>query len=131
MFSRLRLLLSLLIGDVSWSPPNWPRRLSSATATWVRGHQRTSLALVLALVAIAITARQTWYYYQHRPKPVTVSVKVQSPGVTRLEKELKPDSLRIRFGASVARLEDVNRSTPKPLSANANATPAKAPPKIV
>jgi len=120
MFSRLRLLLTFLIGDLSWSPPLWPRRLLAAFVAWVRLHRRASLAIILAIVAIAVGSWQTWSWYQHRPKPVTVSVNVRPPGVTRLDKELKPDSLIVNFGASVARLEDLRRSTPQ--SAN-GATP--------
>ncbi len=107
MFSRSRYLLTFLIGDLSWSPPQWLRRLSVAIGGWIRSHRRSSVALLLAILFVGVGSWKTWDWFQRRPKPVTISVKVESPGVTPLEKELKPRALVINFGASVARLDDL------------------------
>ena len=111
MFTRLRHLLSILIGDFSWHPPVWLagglRRLASA----VRAHRlRSAIIAVLVMVAIA----GGWWgfqWYKHRPKPETISVTAVAPGIEPLDPEALPRSARIEFGASVAKLEDLSKES--------------------
>ena len=106
MAYKLRRLLFLLIGDVSWTPPAWAGRFGRRSLGWVRSHRWASVAILAAIVAAGVGSWQYWEWRQRQPKPVTVSVKVEPPGVTPNEKELKPKPLAIVFGSSVAKLED-------------------------
>ena len=114
MLTKIRQFVSLSIGDLSWKPPGWLRRLCGAGVGWVHAHRRASAVLALLLVASVVGGWKMWDEYQRRPKPLTVSVVVEPPGVTPLDKELKPKPLVIRFGASVAKLEQVERGKPQP-----------------
>ncbi len=102
MSRTFRSCVSSLLGDFAWKPPVWLRRFGGAVRH--RPWRSTGFAfLILGLVAGG------WWAYdwqQRQPKPVTISVKVESPGVTKLEKELQPLPLYIVFGASVAKVED-------------------------
>lgn len=110
MFTKFQRFLSLLVGDFHWNPPEWPRRSARTSWDWLRGHRRASVIGVLVLAALIVGGWQTWQWYQHRPKPVTISVKVDSPGLIALAKDAKPDPIRINFGGSVARLDQMSKA---------------------
>lgn len=126
MFTKFQRFLSLLVGDFHWNPPEWPRRSARTGFNWVRGHRRASVITVLVLAALIAGGWQTWNWYRHRPKPVTISVTVESPGVTPMEKELKPRPIYIRFGGSVARLDQMTKPTLQAVASGSHATPAPA-----
>src|SRR5436190_2463727 len=101
---RLRQLLTTLLGDFKWTPPDWLLHASLAAVNGSRAHRRLCAGIALSLLVLGGTGWWTYRWYQRRPKPFTVSVTVESPGVTPLEKDLVPRPLVIRFGESVARL---------------------------
>ncbi len=105
MFNKLRQLFAFLIGDLSWKPPGWLARISNT----VRERRRASALIALLLIAATVGGWRAWDWYRHRPKPVTISVTVQTIAITPLAKELIPQPLIIKFGASVARLDRLER----------------------
>ncbi len=107
--SKLRRLLTLIFGNISWQPPGW-----------LREHRR---AVVWITVLTLLASAGGWFgydYYRKLPKPRTVAVSVDPPPVTKLEKELKPRPLLVRFDDSAARLDLIG----KPLSAGVRVEPA-------
>ena len=106
MLTKIRRFISFFIGDLSWKPPGWLRRLCGTCIGWVRTHRRASAVFALLLVATMLGGWRAWDWHQHRPKPVTVSVKVEPPIVPRLMKEMEPPPLSIVFGTSVAPVEN-------------------------
>ncbi len=90
-----------ILGDFTWTAPPWLGRASG----WALSHRVLSVALVLFLTG----AGWTWHWYQHRPQPARISVRAQPIPVTKLEKELKPAPLEIRFSGSVARLDQLGK----------------------
>ncbi|MEA3211924.1 MAG: alpha-2-macroglobulin [Chthoniobacter sp.] len=111
MFTKLRHLLSFFIGDLSWRPPHWLARLAAAGGGWMRAHRRASVAIAMLVLAAAAGSAWAWNCYRSRPKPATISVTIEAPGITPLEKVLKPRPLVIRFGASVARIDGPEKTT--------------------
>ncbi|HEY3664216.1 MAG TPA: MG2 domain-containing protein, partial [Chthoniobacterales bacterium] len=93
--------LTNLLGDFTWTAPPWLRR----SRGWLLSHRVLFLALVLFLIG----AGWTWHWYQHRPQPARISVRADQIPVTKLEKELHPDALTIRFSGSVARLDQLSK----------------------
>ncbi|MEO8044616.1 MAG: MG2 domain-containing protein, partial [Spartobacteria bacterium] len=93
--------LTNFLGDFTWTAPPWLRRARS----WVLSHQILSVALVLFLSG----AGWAWHCYQHRPQPARISVHADQIPVTKLEKDLHPGALTIRFSGSVARLDQLGK----------------------
>ena len=105
MFKRL---LAFLFGKFTWTAPPWLKRSS----LWTRSHRAISVVLVLLLVVAVGGGWWGWRWYQARPKPQRVAVIADPIPVTKLEKELKPAPLNIRFSGSVARLEQIGKEVP-------------------
>ncbi|MBA3650983.1 MAG: hypothetical protein H0W66_05770, partial [Chthoniobacterales bacterium] len=102
MFKRF---LAFLFGSFTWTAPPWLANTGGA----VRRHRGRSFLLLLLLLLLAGGGWWSWRWYQARPKPVTVAVIADPIPVTKLEKELKPAPLIVRFSASVARLEQIGK----------------------
>ena len=90
-----------ILGDFTWTAPPWFSRLTR----WTRSHRLLSLGFLAFLLA----AWWAWNWYQHRPQPERITVHAQPIPVTKLEKELKPAPLEIRFSSSVARLDQLGK----------------------
>jgi hypothetical protein len=101
----LKRLLAFLFGRFTWTAPPWLKRSS----LWTRSHRAISVVLVLLLVLVFGGGWWSWHWYQARPKPLRVAVIADPIPVTKLEKDLKPAPLHIRFSASVARLEQIGK----------------------
>ncbi len=132
MPTRLRLLLSLLIGDFSWKPPGWLARSSWRAFHWICGHQRASAGIALALLALSGGGWWTWNWHKHQPKPVTVSVRADAPELTPMDEEKTFPALHIVFGSSVAKLDALDEPSnagwwKHPLNSNSWSSGPKSP----
>ena len=105
----LKRLLAFLFGKFSWTAPPWLKRSS----LWTRTHRAISVVFFLLLVLAVGGGWWGWRWYQARPKPQRVVVIADPIPVTKLEKELKPAPLNIRFSGSVARLEQIGKKVPR------------------
>ncbi|MDQ3198221.1 MAG: hypothetical protein M3Q46_03365, partial [Verrucomicrobiota bacterium] len=101
----LKNFLAFLFGSFTWTAPPWLANTGGA----VRRHRGRSLLFLLMLLLLAGGGWWGWRWYQARPKPVTVAVIADPIPVTKLEKELKPAPLIVRFSGSVARLEQIGK----------------------
>ncbi len=101
----LNRLLAFLFGNFTWTAPPWLAHTGGA----MRRHRGRSLLLLLLLVLVLGGGWWGWRWYQARPKPVTISVIAEAIPVTKLEKDLKPAPMIVRFSGSVARLEQVGK----------------------
>ncbi len=101
----LKNFLAFLFGSFTWTAPPWLANTGGA----VRRHRGRSFLLLLLLLLLAGGGWWGWRWYQARPKPVTVAVIADPIPVTKLENELKPAPLIVRFSGSVARLEQVGK----------------------
>ena len=106
MLGKLRRLILFLIGDFSWKPPGWIARPCGALAGWCHRHRRQSVAILMLILAAAGGGWWRYEWEKKQPKPVRISVYAEAPGITPLGKELTPSPLWIRFGASVAKVEN-------------------------
>ena len=97
-------LCATVLGEFSWVPPAWLRRIGVGRAGWS----------LLALFVGAGVATGVYLYYQSLPKPLRVTISVEAPGVTAIvDDELEPDPLRLDFQYS----PDPDAPAPPPLSA--------------
>ena len=114
------LTLGALVGRWSWRPPIWMRGLArlltwpiralggGAAALWRRSRLGFAGAALTSLLVVGALAAAGWWWHT-RPDPVTVAVHVTNPGPTPLVKDAHPFPLSLRFDASAARLEDLER----------------------
>ena len=93
--------VTFLLGSCTWPAPPWLASLKGGTLS----HRILSFALLLYYAA----AGWTWKWYQHSPQPERIAVRADKIPVTRLEKELRPAALTIRFSGSVARLDQLGK----------------------
>ena len=101
---RLMALCAAVLGEFSWVPPAWLRRIGVRRAGWS----------LLALSVGAAVATGAFLYYQSLPKPLRVTISVEAPGVTPIvDDELEPDPLRLDFQYSL----EPDAPAPPPLSA--------------
>ncbi len=99
-------LMEFVFGKVSWIPPFW----LAALGRWASTHRKIST--ILAVVALSLLGGGWWgyRYYKNRPKPETVTVSAEPLSVTHLQDKLRPPSLVIKFGASVAPIGQIRKS---------------------
>jgi len=110
MFTRLRQLLSILIGDFSWKPPGWLAAACRRLLGTIKAHQLGSAIVAAVLLLLSGGGWWGYHWYRHLPKPKTVSVRAEAPGITPVEKDtLRPEGLWLKFGESVAKLEDLKK----------------------
>ena len=101
---QIMALCAAVLGEFSWVPPAWLRRIGVRRAGWS----------MLALFVGAAAATGAYLYYQSLPKPLRVTISVEAPGVTAIvDDELKPDPLRLDFHYTL----DPDAPAPPPLSA--------------
>ena len=101
---RLMALCAAVLGEFSWVPPAWLRRIGVRRAGWS----------LLALSVGAAVATGAFLYYQSLPKPLRVTISVEAPGVTPIvDDEPEPDPLRLDFQYSL----EPDAPAPPPLSA--------------
>ncbi|MBA3962859.1 MAG: alpha-2-macroglobulin [Chthoniobacterales bacterium] len=101
----LKRFLAALFGNFIWTAPPWLTRTVHAT----RRHRARSFLLLLLLLLLISGGWFGWKWYERQPKPVRITAIADPIPVTRLEKELKPAPLTIRFSGSVAKLEQVGK----------------------
>ncbi|HXA09697.1 MAG TPA: Ig-like domain-containing protein, partial [Chthoniobacterales bacterium] len=113
----LKRLLVFLFGRFTWTAPPWLARSGRA----VGSHRLVSAASFLLLALLAGGGWWGWHWYQARPKPLRVAVIADPIPVTKLEKDLKPAPLHVRFSASVARLEQIGKEVSRGVHLDPNA----------
>ncbi len=110
-----------ITGTVSWTPPRWLasslvalRRGARIGATWLNAKRVLrpkqfwgSISAIAVLIAAGIS---TYQWYQNLPKPELLKVEIVAPAATKLEKDAKPNVLRVRFSGSAAKLEEVGKA---------------------
>ncbi|MBI5883800.1 MAG: alpha-2-macroglobulin family protein [Elusimicrobia bacterium] len=127
--------LAPAMGEVSWTPPEWLKRLQSAPAgpgwrerlhhaaaglnragaslaAWVReqaGKDPKFRVKVSAAGAAAVLLPIGILWYQHQPKVVRFSVTGNAPGPTRMSDNPAPDPVHVDFGGSAARLDKMGK----------------------
>ncbi|MBI5209409.1 MAG: alpha-2-macroglobulin [Elusimicrobia bacterium] len=128
--------LAPALGEVSWTPPDWLRRLQSAPAgpgwrerlkstaagldragaslnAWAREEAsrdpKRFWAKASAVGAVAVLLPLGILWYQHRPRVVRFSVTGTSPGATRMSDNPAPDPVHVDFGGSAARLDKMGK----------------------
>ncbi|MBI2891512.1 MAG: alpha-2-macroglobulin family protein [Nitrospirae bacterium] len=112
----LRRIGRQFFGSSTWAPPPWwdgARRARAAVVSWERSHEKAIRRYAVVLAALALVSGGIYGWYVSRPRPSRVAVTIVPPGPTKLEKDAKPDPLKIRFTASAARLEDVGKDVTK------------------
>lgn len=86
----VKALLTTLFGQINWSSPGWMRYLAQ--------HKRTGWIIVSVLLMLSALSYYSYQWYQRLPQPELITADIAVPGITPLDKELKPEPLRIRFG---------------------------------
>ena len=80
--------LNTFLGEFSWSPPGWLRRIGLRRAAWS----------LLASVALAVVVAGGVVIYQGLPQPLRTVVVIDPPGVTPIiNGDLVPEPLRLNF----------------------------------
>lgn len=72
-------------------------------------HRAIAVSLVFLLAAISAGGRWGYHYYKNLPQPRTIAVSARAPGITPLEKELRPEPLVLQFEESVAPLSQIRQ----------------------
>ena len=111
----LKRFLASIFGKFSWTAPPWLDRGGGL----FRAHLLRNLIALGILMLLAVSGWFGWRWYQGRPKPVRVTAIADPIPVTKLEKELKPAPLTIRFSGSVAKLDQIG----KPVSSGVRLDP--------
>ena len=112
MLTVLRRLLRAVLGEVQWSPPPWVQRVARP---WLAADELRRRAPHVfwtragALVAIVVAACGTYLWIESRPKPEYLAISISEPSPTRLEKDAKPDPVRISFSGAAAPIERVGK----------------------
>lgn len=114
--TALRRLLRAIFGEWHWSPPPWARFLDRQRRT---GRFWAVVALVLVVAGGGYGVRR---YLDSLPKPDYVTVTVVEPEPTPLEKDARPNPLRVVFSAAAAPLERIG----KDVATDFTVTPAVA-----
>lgn len=113
-----------LVGQFSWTPPAWladfnkkasgvgdvAKAYFSKLRSKIKQDPRyfwtaTAAALVVLFVS-AVGVR----WYKSQPQIIRFDVTGTNPKLTKIEDELKPDSVHIYFGGSSARLDQIGKS---------------------
>ncbi|MET0659394.1 MAG: alpha-2-macroglobulin [Steroidobacteraceae bacterium] len=110
--------LAALFGQVHWQPPAWAAAIgkraqagaASAGAT-ARRHPRATAFGAIAFALSIVGGLWLWQWYQSRPKPVEVTFAITAPPVTcyACEPPGTPNPLVVRFSASVAPLDAIDK----------------------
>jgi uncharacterized protein YfaS (alpha-2-macroglobulin family) len=69
-----------------------------------------------ALVLILVAASASYLWIKSRPKPEYLAIAVSEPSPTRLEKDAKPDPLRVSFSGAAAPIERIGKELKEGLS---------------
>ena len=109
-------LLRPVIGNLSWSAPEWMHAVK-------RRPRQSAKAALLALLVVA-GGWLGWQWYQNRPhppEPVRITWRVHEPAATDYTKQpIRIDGLQVTFSASAAPIELVG----KPVTAGISMQPA-------
>ncbi|MEI8341931.1 MAG: MG2 domain-containing protein, partial [Verrucomicrobiota bacterium] len=96
-----RPLVTLIFGNIVWRPPLWARSLFL--------HTRLLVTVVILLAIIGSGGLYARAWYKKLPKPRKVMLLADSIPVTRLEKDLHPPVLCLRFNDSAAPLDLIGK----------------------
>src|SRR4051794_13180436 len=112
--------LKRLFGEFHWMPPPWVRatgaatvRGGAATRDFVKQHRTAVLVTLAGLVVLGAAGGAAYRWWESRPKPIQYSLSVQGPGLTSIEENPTFRPLRIKFGGSAARLDQVGKRVTK------------------
>lgn len=115
LFGIIGRVLTVLLGRIQWSPPEWLRLTGSAVlgglrrlAGWLRSHPLRGATATAVLVALVAGGIWGWHWYRHRPRPVELSFTVEAPGPTCYDCDPPgnaPRPLLVHFSGSVAPLQ--------------------------
>ena len=114
--SGLVFVLRPVVGEVSWSAPEWMRV--------VQRNQRLSAQIALAAILAGVGGYYGWQWWKNRPhppEPERISWELHSPAITDYTKQpIVIDPLTLNFSASAAPIEAVG----KPVTAGITMQPA-------
>src|SRR5437868_1360421 len=111
---RFRQALRALVGEITWSQPQWfaaasgaLKRASANVTDGVRSNPRRAGVIAVAGLAFIAGGLWLWRWYESQPKPVLVAFEVTAPTVTcyACEPPGKPRPLIIQFASSTAPLD--------------------------
>ena len=108
----LRRATRYVFGSWSWAPPPWLRaggRGARASGRWANSHRKTVAGVLVALVVLGGSGYGGWRWWERQPKPVRFSLSGDEPAATPLEENARPYPLRLQFGGSAARLEQIGK----------------------
>ena len=109
-------LLRPVIGNVSWSAPEWMLA--------VKRQPRQSATTALAILLVAAAGWYGWQWYKNRPhppEPIRITWQVHEPAATDYTKQpIAIDRLQVTFSASAAPIELVG----KPVTAGISMQPS-------
>lgn len=113
-------ILRLVFGSFHWDLPQWPLwlkiRIASIGSRIKQEHQtekkRFYRALAGFLIVIGVGAG-IYYWYVNRPESVKLSVNGSTIDPTPLKKYATPETYKISFGGSAAKLSDVGKKITK------------------
>ena len=123
MLQKFLNLLAQLFGHIQWSKPAWINRLferakpglqqsSTRLSTHLSAHKKLyKRGLTVALVATS-GALIGYRIIQSLPKPNQVTFEVQAPSPMSVLPNSVPNPLVIRFSASAARLDLIQKPIP-------------------
>src|SRR5262245_48401992 len=101
----LKRFLFSIFGHFTWTAPPWLDRGGGL----IRAHLLRNIIAFVLFILLAVGGWFGWHWHQSRPKPVRVTAIADPIPVTKLEKELKPAPLTIRFSGSVAKLDQIGK----------------------
>jgi alpha-2-macroglobulin len=100
----LGFVFAFLFGEISWRPPAWCHRATSA----INHHRWTAGGLFVA----TFIGGYTLFHFLNPPKPALNSITVTPPAVTPLQPEPRPQPASIDFARSAAPLGKVGAVVP-------------------
>jgi uncharacterized protein YfaS (alpha-2-macroglobulin family) len=98
-------LARAVVGDLSWKPPGWMRRIGG---TWLQRPLFTG-GMLLLVAALIWAGWREWTWYAHRPKPPTVGWVITMGDFPAPGNEFQEQDVTLTFAESVARLDLIGK----------------------
>lgn len=120
LVSALVDLLTFLFGSFHWILPQWlqklKKKLSSLWTQIKREHQtrkKRFYCILSGLFFVAAIGAGAYHWYTNQPEPIRLSVNSSTIKPTPLKEGSKPETYKISFGGSAAKLSDVGKKITK------------------